>query len=77
HKPEIADQSTCFTLKICNASSASAINPYVSARHLKSFSTPDGSVNHFMAVKSVILKQFVAVLENFCSESSKTNTIFG
>jgi len=54
-----------------------AIDPGIDAHPLESESPPDASVNHFMAVKSVVLKQFVAVLECFPSEMSKRYSIIG
>jgi hypothetical protein len=77
HKPEIAGQSPCFASKTRGAGSMGAIDPGVGAYSFESFSTLDVSMNHFMAGQSMILKQFVAVLEDFCSESSKKNAIFG
>jgi tetratricopeptide (TPR) repeat protein len=77
HKPEIAGLSTCFTSKTCDASLIRAMNLDIGMYSLEPFSTPDTSVKHFMAVKSVILKHFMAVLEDFCRESSKKSSIFG
>ncbi len=77
HKPEVAGPSTCFASKTCDTSSILAIDPGISVYSLESFPTPDASVNHFMAVKSVTLKQFVAVLEYFSCKMSKQYSLIG
>src|SRR6266496_231459 len=53
HNLEFAGQSPCLTSRTCDASSVLAIDPGIGICHLESFSTPNGPVNHFMAVKSV------------------------
>jgi hypothetical protein len=77
HKPEVAGPSTCFASKACDTSSILAIDPGIGVYSLESFPTPDASVNHFMAVKSVTLKQFVAVLEYFSCKMSKQYSLIG
>src|SRR6266568_7163526 len=77
HKPGIAGQSACFASPTGDASSTSAIDPGVDTYSFESFSTPNGPVNHFMAVKSVILKQFVAVLERFSCKMPKKYSSIG
>src|SRR6266496_4575725 len=77
HKPKITGQSTHPTSETCNASSEGASDPDIGAYALESETTPDASVNHFMAVKLVILKQFVAVLETFAAKCRAKHSIVG
>jgi hypothetical protein len=77
HKPKIAGQSTRPTSETCNASSEGASDPDIGAYALESETTPDASVNHFMAGKLVILKQFVAVLETFAAKCRAKHSIVG
>ncbi len=77
HKPELAGQSACFALKNCDASSTRAIDPGINAYSWESFSTPNASVKHIMAVTEELLKHILALLPILWPQNSKNELHFG
>ena len=77
HKSKFAGQSAFPAPITCDASSIKAIDPGAGTYSLELFSTPDASVNHFMAVKEELLNHFLALLPILWPQISTNDLHFG